>query len=145
MSGVTDPSEEYFKDGLWGWDGSQWRKLGLLWGFGGVVEEALSNTDLASGVNYLNGTPVPAGEVWVVQNVSMEYDGTAPTRVGITVVGLADHLTVLDVSDPAAYRWHPWNGVVVLQEGDYMQGFVSGATAGDDLYFRYAGYKMRLT
>lgn len=27
MSGITDPSEEYFKDGLWGWVVNQWKKL----------------------------------------------------------------------------------------------------------------------
>jgi len=27
MSGITDPTEEYFKDGLWGWVTDQWKKL----------------------------------------------------------------------------------------------------------------------
>lgn len=27
MSGITDPNEIYFKDGIWGWDTNQWRQL----------------------------------------------------------------------------------------------------------------------
>jgi len=27
MSGITDPSEEYFKDGLWAWVSTAWKKL----------------------------------------------------------------------------------------------------------------------
>lgn len=29
MSGITDPTEQYFKDGLWGWDGVRWQKLSV--------------------------------------------------------------------------------------------------------------------
>lgn len=27
MSGITDPTEQYFKDGSWAWDGTRWQKL----------------------------------------------------------------------------------------------------------------------
>lgn len=27
MSGITDPAQEYFKDGLWAWVADQWKKL----------------------------------------------------------------------------------------------------------------------
>jgi len=144
MVGPTNPSEEHFHRGLWGYDGSVWRKLHLLFGFGGIVEESLSYTNLDAGSNWLYGTYVPAGELWIIQNAMISYQGTAPTWLEILAAGLGGTITLLAVDSPAVNRGYPWGGNCILQEGDQMAGKVSGATAGDNMYLRYAGYKMKI-
>jgi len=129
---------------LWGYDGSEWRKLQLLFGFGGLVEEDLLDDDLDAGTNWVYGTLVPAGEIWVIQNAMVLYSGSSATRVGIVGVGLADSLTLLAKESPDSDWPYPWSGNCILQQGDRMGGNVFGATAGDKLYFRYAGYKMEI-
>jgi len=144
MVGPTNPSEEHFHRGLWGFDGNVWRKLQLLFGFGGIVEEALADTNLDAGTNYLNGAAVPAGEIWVVQNITVRYLGTAPSQMLVIVNGLASGLSLLNVANPSQDFWYTWQGSCILQEGDYVRLIVYGATAGDEVYFRYAGYRMEI-
>lgn len=144
MPGITDPAEEYFKDGLWGWDGSAWRKLPLLWGFGGVVEEKVQDTGLDAGDNNLGGAAVPAGEIWVVTSASCLYVGTAPDKMRIYAVGLASALPLLEETSVVSDVFCSWSGTAVLQEDDYVRLWVKGATAGDDAYLYYAGYKMKI-
>jgi len=144
MVGPTNPSEEHFHRGLWGFDGNVWRKLQLLFGFGGVVDESLEDSNLDTGVNWLNGAIVPAGEIWVVQVASLLYSGTPPGDMGIVLVGLGGGVRVVWQDSPASERWLCWTGQVVLEEGCRMAGLVRGATAGDALLLRYAGYKMEI-
>jgi len=113
-----------------------------LIGFSGIAEEALLNTNLAAGTNYLFGTTVPTGEVWKITTAAIYYYGTTPTRLVIGVDDLAGDLILLFEPSPTAYRWYTWQGEVYLQAGNRMWGEVRGATAGDDLHLRYAGLKM---
>lgn len=144
MSGPTQPSEPYFDKGLWGWLSSQWIKLPILWGFGGVVEEALSNTSLPAGNSTIDATAVPANEIYVIENICYMYNGTAPTRLEVQVVGLAAAFRLEYNTSITSQVWYSWSGRVVLQEADYLSLNIVGATAGDTAHLRYAGYKMRI-
>lgn len=110
-------------------------------GFGGIVEEALSDTSLDAGTNTLGGTTVPSGEIHVITQVVAQYIGTVPTQTFIFAVGLAGDIVVLDQASPTSGIYYPATVNVILQSGDEMRCRVNGATAGDDLFFRYAGYK----
>lgn len=113
-----------------------------IFAFESIVEEALSNSNLVAGINTLNGTPVGAGKVVLITAAAIVYVGTVPTRIRINASGLAVTLCLLDQPSPASGQYYPLHCAVYLQAGDYMQGEVKGATAGDDLYFRYAGVQM---
>ena len=45
MSGPTAPAEAHFDKGSWGWDLTQWRKLGLLWGYTDRLAERAFDLD----------------------------------------------------------------------------------------------------
>jgi len=113
-----------------------------IFSFESIVEQALQNLDLAAGTNALTGTAVPAGKVWMITHAAADYVGTAPTDLRIVVTGLATSLYLKFEVDPVPGRWYMWSGNVYLQAGDAMSCTVTGATAGDDLYFRYAGVQM---
>jgi len=126
------------------YDGSAWRKSNLLWGYNDTIGQALSNTNLSVGTNLLDSTAVPEGEVWVVNLVAIMYVGTSPTNIQVAVdtygVGIACLFQLL----PTSARWYMISGNFVIDEGQKITGRVDGATAGDDLYFRYIGYKMKI-
>lgn len=112
-----------------------------LIGYGGLIGENLSDTSLDAGTNSLIGTAVPAGEVHVVTQVAVLYTGTVPTKVLIAPVGTPGTPVYLEQWSPASGQWYYSSINVLLQEGDYIGCTVTGATAGDDLFFRYSGYK----
>lgn len=151
--------------GICGHDGSVWVKLRVdasgylrmvvesgsmtvlpgtgekLIGLSGIVEELLSDTSLDAGANNLDGTAVPSGEMHVITHAYIQYVGTVPDRVQIQAVGLADTMIFFNQEDPVSLMPYPVQLGVVLQGGDKMRGTVEGATAGNNLYFRYCGYK----
>lgn len=144
MTGITDPSEAYFKDGLWAWDGTRWRKQPLQFGFSELAGENLSNTNLAAGLNNLNGAAVAAGELLIVRQVALMYVGTPPTLAGVYVAGAPGTPYVAIKYNITSARWYVASCFLVLEAGDFVTCLVDGATATDDLYFRYSGYKMSI-
>lgn len=113
-----------------------------LFSFSGVLEEAVENLNLSVGSNNLDGTPVPSGEIWKVLYTAIRYDGTVPTSINSLAKGLAGGIPLIQQLSPVSTRWYFLTEVIYLQEGDYMNANVEGATAGDNLYLRYAGIKM---
>lgn len=144
MPGITNPAEEYFKDGGWGWDGSVWRKLPLVWGYSGVYGQSKTDIDVDAGDVSKAFTTVPIDEVWVVT----------------IFVGWSDQANLEAIEfylhDGAAYRLvcrklYTTAGVTVgvlaplyvPPEGILKVTFVDCA-AGDDVYSTVAGYKMKI-
>lgn len=145
MTGITDPTNPYFKDGAWGWDGTQWRKLALLWGYSAAYREAIDDDNADAGSNTLASTAVPAGSVYVIQLISAFNNTTNIPSIELRLVGTAGlfkmQRTALGV---AAY---PVNliGEFVLEEGDYVQAVFFACVAGDDIRLRVWGYEMKVT
>lgn len=144
MDGITDPTKPYFNKGKWTWDGSEWRRQPLLFGFSEVAGESLSDTNIGAGTNNLDGAAVAAGEVMVVQQVSCRYDGTVPSSMLVIPSGTPSAVVVLFETTIVSASWYLASCFLVLEAGDFMRVTVHGATAGDDLYFRYAGFKMSI-
>ena len=142
---------------IYGSDGTDWyalkvRDSGILevcsksgdkiFGFESIVEEAKANENLAAGTNTLDGTAVGTGKVWKITQASIVYVGTVPTKLYISVPGLAGGVFILYQASPVSTTRYVWSGEIYLQVGDYVRGSVEGATLHDDLYFRYAGVQM---
>ena len=113
-----------------------------FFGFYAILEEAVQNEALSAGTNNLDGTPVPAGDIWCIQNVSLVYVGTVPTRMRIGIIGLAAIMYVFTQASPVSGLIYPLQINIHLQVGDYVRAEVTGATVGDKVYLRYAGLKM---
>lgn len=116
--------------------------LGQLIGFVGVVEEEVTDNSLDSGLNTLSGTVVPSGRVHIITQVAFFYTGTPPTRVTVQGTGLAGGLTLLNQEAPVTARPFHGQALAFLQAGDKIEASVAGATAGDKLTLRYAGFSM---
>ncbi|GAG75277.1 unnamed protein product [marine sediment metagenome] len=95
--GIAKPTEKHFDKGSWGWDGSQWRKLAMIWGYSGIWDKDLGGE--ASGAFYIsNSSVIPAGEIWVLQAVSVRDPRTRIEPRGM-------HHPLKEVrSDPAKRR-----------------------------------------
>jgi len=142
MPGITDPAEPYFKDGAWGWDLTQWRKLAMVFGFSAGLGEQIYDADADAGTNVLNGTVVPAGQVWVIEFISCTNRQRICTYILHTVVKSGITVAIYEGVQAAADRYTIWSGRITLAAGDYVSCHYYGCTAGDDLLLRYGGYKM---
>ena len=130
--------------GICQYTGSAWVKSNLLWGYNDVVSEAVDDLNLAAGTNSVVGATVPAGEVWIVSTITgVVVSATASIlNLFITVGGI--DIIIKAVTPPTSGAVYLETGQFVLKAGDKVFIRVFTATAGDDAYLRYAGYKMRL-
>lgn len=143
--GITKPTEEHFDKGLWGRDGSQWRKLGLLWGFWDTYSEVVHDVNVSAGDAVLDFGAVPAGEVWVVQHFAfVSYQANASRlELGALVGGL---VVWVEVSAPVvAYQSVSAHHDIVLEVDDYIRAIARDAVEGDDFHAYACGYKMKVT
>jgi len=145
MPGITNPTEEYFKDGLWGWDGTRWRKAGLLFSYTAEILGQAVDTTASTGVNDLLGTAVPAGEVWVITAMEVHNITSGVSAALLGVMRSSVFYAAASCGALAQVVGLPWGGTIYLVAGDRAAGRLKGCTAGDDIYFTYFGYKMAIT
>lgn len=143
--GPTIPTEAHFDKGSWGHDGTEWRKFSLLWGYSDRWAETVSELNAVVGTNNLYTAAVPAGYVYVLQGADCINVNSACTReIGPAAPGSL-LILVQDAGALAGTVTMTGPCEVVLKEGDVVKSSFVGCTAGDDLYLRVWGYKMRVT
>ena len=144
MSGPTDPAEEHFDKGSWGYDGTLWRKLPLLWGYSDRYFENLGTASAPSTTYYKEGTAVPAGEVWVISTIGLmnETRNGGPVLMWVRAVGIACFVYV-NVA-PVQLVPNLANISVVLKEGDMVGVQQYSVSVGDQIGAYVLGYKMKI-
>jgi len=142
---ITDPSEQYFKDGGWSWDGSKWIKGGLAFEYASQVLGEVTTGTAAAGNNFLAGGAVPADYIWVITSMAVvdTVNGMSGARLGVLVGAV--HKWAAMTGALAVRVGYSWAGQLILVEGDKPEAMCQGVTLNDDLYFYYFGYAMRLT
>lgn len=145
MPWPTNPAEQYFGRGGWGWDGTQWRKHALTWGYSDVYSQAVYEPNVAAGDKVLVFSAVPAGQVWVINHVCA-YSGQAnATRVEFLVEVEGVQINVVRAAYPTANLSVNWDGFLVMKPTDYIQVVFRGCVLNDDLWAQAAGYRMKVT
>ena len=144
MSGPTNPTETYFDKGLWGHDGTLWRKLNLLWGYYDRWAEDLSGDAGATGEYSDSTVAVPSGYVYVAKLIFLRNISHACSSPSFWFTcGGVDYF-VSYTATLAQYIPVIWNGEVALKAGDQVGIYVGGCTEGDDVKTGVLGYKMKI-
>jgi len=104
--------------------------------------EQVYEPDATAPTDQLDGTVVPAGQVWVVESISCTDRHRVTTYNLLSVVKSGITLSIAEGIQPAADRFVFWCGRVTLKEGDRVVANFVGTVAGDDLLLRYCGYRM---
>jgi len=144
MSGVTDPASPYFKDGQWGWDGTVWRKLPLIFGLSEAYRESEVNLNAGAGVNILTASTVPEGEVWVVTHI---VAFNTVTNSSVVILQVYDGSTIYYLRrllTPGVGGEVIHSAPIYLEQDDRVQAEFRGCVAGDDIFMTVYGYKMRI-
>lgn len=188
MPGITNPAEEYFKDGVWGyvttawkklvataagalhiyiagqaadvevkqvkpwlltpgifgWDGSGWHRLPMLWGYSDNYAQNTVVADAAAGANTITFSTCPAGQVWVVTSV-IAFDWNNAIS-GITIelydgsVACALRRKIAVAKDEEVR----FTGHIYLKESSRVRVVFDGVTLDDGLRASIGGYKMKV-
>ena len=144
MVGITDPAEAFFKDGVWGWTGSAWVKLPILFGYSAPYLETVEDLNADAGDNVLVGSTVPAGEVWVVTSVQLFDEDNDITRIDFHIVLNGDEHHIRCNTTVKKQSGVDLQGFWPMPAGAHGEALFEGVTVGDDLYFTLIGYKMAI-
>jgi len=143
--GITNPGEQYFKDGTWGWNGTAWVKAGVLLAYKGQVLEQVYVANAAAGANVLRASAVPVGELWVVTAMFALNITSATTSTNLGFQSGATDIGFAGTGALLAGVGFSWSGHLYLVAGQKPMCSVGGCTLNDDLYFTCNGYKVGLT
>jgi len=140
--GITNPTEEYFKDGGWGWDGTRWRKLALVWGYTDRLAVRVDHTKVGAGDYAMDFAAVPAGEIWVLNTVVSRNSATASQQEYL----LSDTVTFYPIfaygtPAPNVFRMSGYLQFV-MRAGDGVRIWFRACTNADVLTGEIWGYKM---
>lgn len=140
--GPKNPIEEHFDRGLWGYDGTRWRKLALLFGFTDTWQDTAYVASAGAGTYTKQYGPVPAGEVWVLNTVlAIDIASDASSvRFGVGVAALGTAFGW--VNSPGVGVAVTWVGSIPIKEGDSLWVQIFGVIAEDNLSTSVVGYKM---
>jgi len=166
MTGITDPSEEYFKDGLWGWaattweklvssggrlfaalhgwDGSAWRKLPMLFGYSDRwVQYVIGN---AAGAGDATATTAAVGDgyVYVLQGFAFMHAAVAAKATSVNLVTTGDDFRLYHSLTLAPTAYVTKFCEMVMKKDDYVQLVVTAPGAGIAARLRVWGYKMKV-
>ena len=144
MSGPTNPTEAYFDKGLWGHDGTQWRRLNLLWGYYDRWTDRVAVSSTGEENTSAFTTAVPAGYVYVAQSV-FGYHSGATAKFALLRLDDNDKLPILEMTPSLAqYTGITAKQAITLKEGDQLECRVTSLASGQSVEISVAGYKMKV-
>lgn len=116
----------------------------VIWGYNDRYQEA--KIDYHATVNLIQATtPVPEGELWVVQQIAAMNATNDFDRLWFQAkTDEPEAQPLLDEKNLIAAQLYPWVGSIILKEGDIIQSYTYGNTFEDDLYLWVWGYKMKV-
>lgn len=142
MPQVGSQNEPLHERALFGWDGDNWRRVPLVWGYSGFSTGEVFNASGAAGANVLQSSAVPAGEIWEVQAIAARDETSAITSVIFSVV--TSSLTIVLSTQGAfgANVWASWTGKIMIPAGSTVVAQLGGVTLNDDIRMRFHATKM---
>lgn len=162
--GPTEPTEQFFRRGLWGWasttwerltslsnllgvalhgyDGSDWQKLPLVWGYTDRWAVTRSDLSATAGSNTLQTIAVPAGEIYILHALTgLNVNSICSMRFRVRSASIACTLTTFINQAASVVAAKDYTGLV-LKEGDQAEVVFDGCTLNDDIYLVAWGAKM---
>lgn len=128
--------------GIYGWISNAWRKAPLPFGVSGSVARAWQNLAVPAGPSNQDDSAVPAGEVWVITNTTLQNDNGAAAGIRFQIVSGAVSATLFQINTPAASVVYDRQGWWVLMPGDLLRLAVSGGVLNSDVYGAAYGFRI---
>lgn len=120
-----------------GYIGSAWQNDPIRYGYSAVESEIVTDTNAGAGFQNLTGTTVPAGEIWVIENMFVTNVTRAFTYTSFR--GIIDGNAIFLHYSAGAAAGIPafWGGRATLGPGDNTVVKIGNCTAGDTISMGY--------
>jgi len=125
-----------------GWIGGAWQKNPLQMGYSGQIAERVVEANGTGGSVALNGSAVPAGEIWVVTNIAARDVNTNPAAMLFQFVVGGGGMGVAAQAAPGANVSKGFQGTWILKAGDNVRVTMTGTALNDDLYLWFTGWRV---
>lgn len=125
-------------------DGIDWVKSNLLWGYNDRYKERVYDGDLAVNEDRVFTAAVDPGYVYVLKSAAGNIVSATASNLWLGVYDGAYEYFFLTVSPPVSGWWYAAAVDIPLKEGDKVVMYLAGTTAGDDGDLRVWGYKMKI-
>jgi hypothetical protein len=144
MTGITDPAQKYFKDGLWTYDGAVWRPQNQLIAYRARIVASVSATSTGASPTTVSSAAVPTGYVHIIQAISAFHDDTVARAViiiangGGATVGLATNAAL------APFGYLLFSTPLALAANDIIQSSCYSLTSGKKIYVGLWGHSFKI-
>lgn len=129
---------------LYGYDGSSWQRLGLLFSYNDALGDHQTLTSAAGGTETLTHPTVPADELWVVTAWTAFCDTANPSQVRGRLYDGASTRQYWRSPTVTANQAIALPTPLYLKPTMYLSVQYTGCNAGDVIRSTIAGYKMVL-
>ena len=109
-----------------------------------TTEETADDTNLPGGAFSINGTTVPANELWHITHIAYQYIGTVPTYIQIMAIVNSNGVLVAENRAITTVHWYTLKVDIWLNAGDNVRMSMYNTTATDTARFRYCGTKQAI-
>lgn len=116
----------------------------ILPGFYDRYAESIQETSTGATFTEPTGTPVPAGEAWIIQLTLSRHNDTTNRELSHGVSDGSNYgIMRLDGHLP---QWEPleWQGAVILKEGDYVKASGKNIASGRKVFLDAWGLKFKI-
>lgn len=127
-----------------GYDGSNWRKLPLLWGYTARYAERENLVVQQAGTKTLTFSSPEEGEIWRITGLSCLCNTANPSAVSFLATIVTYPVYVVNQVGIVANQVYSWVVDVVLGYQDTLVVYWGGCLVDDDLSAYAYGYKMKI-
>lgn len=139
---VTQDTPGDLLAGIHGYVGGAWQKLPMLWGYSDTISELLEDDNATAGLNTLDTTAVPSGEIHVIHTLYGVNTNNNPTFILMSLVRGGETYFLKRVAGPGAGTSVELAGTIVMEGGDLLRCSIQGCVLNDNIRFAITGYKV---
>lgn len=132
--GIKSPLEQYFKNGLWGFFGSAWIKLSLLWGYTYRYFDAVDDQNVTIGDHSIDLTAVTTGYILNVRDVGAYCSTASPSHVTFSLMSPGTEYPMRSFAIATADFVYGYTPGWVLEATQFIRVTFYGCGLGDDIY-----------
>lgn len=129
----------------YGWDGSNWRKNPMIWGYSDTISQYGEGTAAAAAIIRAFCATPPAGQVYVYQGYNAMHNDGVNRSIFIGVYNGVSYYGVKVYQTAVSGSWYGDPLEIVVKNGEQLYAQAYLGTIGSKVFFYSRGYLMKVS